>query len=227
MHNYTQAQQDAIDLLHEWIESEEDWLDGGAIWNRFNKESRRGGKVVNLLLVNGCMEEKSGHFGSGDEPTWATRIYALLPRAEVFLDNYQAGENPFKTIPQHQHQGDIYNTRVEGNTGAFAIGRQAVANNYSGISNETVRDLFGQMAGVIKELPKAEREDGEYQLSKLAEAAESGPEAVQERKNLFVRFIEGLKDKAETAQAFTLLYRVAILVFAQFQISLPELPDGI
>ena len=125
------------------------------------------------------------------------------------------------------HNGDINNTTMGNVTNsAFAIGSHASATYAAGIDAEAFNSKMAELQTALKQLPDAEREDGEHQLEALARAAQQGPEAVEKRAGSFYRYIKGLWESASQLETAMFVYKLAAALFVHAGVTFPALPLG-
>jgi hypothetical protein len=228
MPSYSKTEEYSIQLLKDLEEEDEELFLGIWFINYFHNDINVAGKVVKLLLATQMIKQEHSIFSDGSSlPSWANATYAVTSKAILGLAAHEREENPFRDGPKNTHHGDVYHTSIDKNQGTVSIGKKSVSNYYGNAEqSEEIARLIREMIDSITYLPKAEKEDAEYQINKLSEAAKAGPEAVIERQYTFMRWLTGMKDAVETAQAALVIYKLAVLLFIAFGIDVKPIPDG-
>lgn len=224
----TQTENDGVNILNFMFEDGlgEKIYNGGVIESTLSLDQRRTIKALMLLEGSGYVKIVTSAYGDG--PTYTLNTYKLTPQGMTALTAYQRGDNPFKNVSSLNHTGDVFNTRM-GNvsSSAVAIGRHASSKYSSGIDADSFNKKMEEFQHTLKSLPAADQEDGEYQLEKLARAAEVGQEAIKSRVDSFYRFLQSIWARTSDVETGIFLYRIALVLFASGGVDLPKLPEGL
>ena len=224
----TQAEDDAGRLLHHLDENglTDAVLTGRQLQALLKLDDVRARKCIMMLHGSGFLTEIDRAFADG--ALWAFIYYQMTPQGMIGLNHYSKGESPFKTASVNHHTGDNITTTMGNVTdSAVAIGRHAKASYAAGIDADAFNSKMAELQTALKQLPDAEREDGEHQLEALARAAQQGPEAVERRAGSFYRYIKGLWESASQLETAMFVYKLAAALFVHAGVTFPELPLGL
>jgi hypothetical protein len=230
MTSLSPLEENALKLLSKFSELDKDLYHGKRFIEYFDGDIKEASLIFKFLMAHQLIEvtEYIAYVSDSNFPNWVSDTYRLAYKATIAISEYERGENPFQASANRIHNGDIYKTDIKNSSGALAIGKKSVANYHENAEqNAEIAEILKKMLEEIQSLSKSEREDAEYQIQKLSQAAELGSEAIEERKGPFTGWFGGIQERVGDTETILTVYRLSRVLFGFFGIVLPALPEDL